>query len=77
MTRAPPMTTGKSLTTTICSGCTYGKATRKPWCTRSNPSKPPKGNIKAPDDYISMDQLESSTPGLIAQLKGNPTKARY
>ena len=61
----------------LCSGCAYGKATKKPWRTKAKAEKTPKVSITKPGDCISMDQLESSTPGLVAQLKGIPTKARY
>jgi len=37
----------------------------------------PRVAITKPGACISVDQLEPSTPGLIAQLKGIPTKARY
>ena len=40
-------------------------------------NKIPKLQIKGPGDCISVNQLESTTPGLIAQLKGIPTRARY
>ena len=61
----------------LCSGCAYGKATRKPWCTRMSPSKTPRTEIIKPSSCISIDQLESSTSDLVVQLKGIPTKARY
>jgi hypothetical protein len=34
-------------------------------------------NITKPGDCVSVDTLESTTPGLIAQLRGNTTKSRY
>ena len=33
--------------------------------------------ITKPGECVSVDKLESPTPGLIAQLKGIPTKMRY
>ena len=63
--------------TPICSACAYGKATRKPWRTKGAVNKIPKLQITGPGDCISVDKLESTTPGLIAQLKGIPTRARY
>jgi len=59
----------------ICTSCEYGKATRKPWRTKS-----PENNVKSvttPGQCVSIDQLVSTTPGLIAQLRGRPTKHRY
>ena len=62
----------------ICAGCLYGGMTRKPW--RSKPKK--EGNRKIfqafrPGQCVSVDQMESTTPGFIAQLKGKITKQRY
>jgi hypothetical protein len=60
-----------------CSACMYAKATRRPW--RSNEAGQPVQPrlAQTPGACVSIDQLESSTPGLVAQLKGTPTKARY
>ena len=61
----------------LCTSCLFGKATRRPW--RTKPSKmdqTPTRTITKPGECVSVDQLESTTPGLIAQLK-HPTKARY
>ena len=60
-----------------CTACLYGKATRKPWRTKAPPSSLPKSQVHKPGDCVFIDQSESSTPGLIAQLKGKPTKERY
>jgi Reverse transcriptase (RNA-dependent DNA polymerase) len=64
-------------TTPKCAACMYAKATRRPW--RSNEAGQPVQPRQAltPGACVSIDQLESSTPGLVAQLKGIPTKARY
>ena len=63
----------------LCSSCLYGKATRRPWRT-----KPKKGDkisklrtATSPGQCVSVDQLESPAPGLIAQMKGWLTKKRY
>jgi hypothetical protein len=61
----------------VCSACMYAKATKRPWRskTRKNehdPDKPPK-----PGDVVSVDQLVSPVPGLIAQMTGFVTKQRY
>lgn len=58
-----------------CAACKIAKATKVPWKTSKK-----QGTIKPaerPGQCVSVDQMESSTPGLIAQLKGKPTKARY
>ena len=60
----------------VCAPCRFGRATKIPWRTRGTQQ----GSVRTatqPGQVISVDQLESTTPGLIAQLKGIPTKARY
>ncbi len=60
----------------ICSSCLYGKATRRPWRTKGTTQ----GTLKRttyPGQCIAVDQSESPVPGLVAQLKGIPTKKRY
>jgi hypothetical protein len=60
----------------ICTACLYGKATRRPWRTKPTTDyDPPKPNI--PGECVSVDFLTSPTPGLIAQLSGQPTHRRY
>jgi hypothetical protein len=60
----------------LCTSCLYGKATRRPW--RNKPSKQDQQHIITyPGECVSVDQLVSNTPGLIAQLRGRPTTKRY
>ena len=62
----------------MCTACLYGKATRRPWRTKTPKNKDETAPlITKPGQCVSIDQLESTTPGLIAQLKGIPTKMRY
>ena len=62
----------------LCTSCLFGKATRRPWRGKTPINKDDACHvITAPGDCVSCDQLISSTPGLIAQLRGIPTKARY
>jgi GAG-pre-integrase domain len=60
-----------------CAACMFGKATRRPWRTRApvNRFKSPPAN--RPGDVVAVDQLISSTPGLIGQMKGFITRKRY
>jgi hypothetical protein len=62
---------------TMCQACVYGKMTRKPW--RKKNSVPVKigGDITSPGSCTSVDQLETSAQGLIAQMKGIPTRQRH
>ena len=59
-----------------CASCLFGKAKRRSWRTRG-----PAGHIghtaTKPGDVVSVDQLISKTPGLIAQVTGKLTKRRH
>ena len=62
----------------LCTTCLFGKATKKPWRMKTPTNKYPRSLfITKPGHCVSVDQLESSTPGLIAQLRGTPTLMRY
>jgi len=62
----------------LCTSCLFGKATRRPWYSKTSKEKPIMSyTITRPGQCISVDQLESTTPGLIAQMKGKPTMKRY
>jgi hypothetical protein len=59
-----------------CRSCQLGKAHRR--ASASNATKSPvDSDDLAPGDKVSIDQSESSTPGLVDTFKGKPTKARY
>jgi hypothetical protein len=55
----------------------YGAMTKRPWRTKGIQNKNKIRVATSPGDCISVDQLESPTPGFIAQLKGRLTKKRY
>ena len=62
----------------MCTACLLGKATRKPW--RYKPSSQELSRqriITSPGQCVSVDQMVSSTPGYVAQLRGRATKLRY
>ncbi|KAL7564555.1 hypothetical protein ACA910_013956 [Epithemia clementina (nom. ined.)] len=61
----------------FCSPCQYGKLTRKPWQTKGGPEKSVTKPITAPGQVVPVDQLESTTAGFIAQLKGKLAVQRY
>jgi hypothetical protein len=61
----------------ICPTCLYGKATRRPWRQKPRADYTPPGLPSAPGQAVSVDFLHSPTPGLVAQLTGIPTSARY
>ena len=68
----------KRLATVIppfCAACKYGKQTNHPWHTKG-----PQGHIctsTQPGQVVSVDQLESTMPGFVAQLKGLLTMQCY
>ena len=59
----------------IRSACLFAKATKRAWRSKADANTLQKA--KAPGDIVSIDQLESSTPGLVAQAKGRSTKSRF
>jgi hypothetical protein len=59
-----------------CLGCIFGAMTKKPWRTKAHP-KVKNVVVRVPGECVSVDQLESSTPGVVAQLKVIITKRRY
>jgi hypothetical protein len=63
-------------TVPLCSGCTYRKMTRRPWRTKAPYVATPRV-ATAPGQCVSVDQLDATVPGLIAQIKGIPTTKRY
>lgn len=60
-----------------CAACLIGKATKTPWRTKATYQQGRLPQVNRPGDCISVDQLQSTTPGLIAQLRGFITKDRY
>ena len=63
--------TDKALATCMvpkCSACLFGKVTKRPWRTKASPSRVEPITFMGAGDCVSVDQLKSSVPGLIAQL---------
>ena len=57
-----------------CAGCLYGAMKKRSWRTKSTNNRGSIREASAPGECISVDHVESSTPGFIAQLKGNTNK---
>jgi hypothetical protein len=55
----------------------FGKQTRRPWRTKGSTKDTKVGKATCPGEFLSVDQLESSSPGLVGQLKGKLTTKRY
>ena len=60
----------------ICSACQYAKATKRKWRPKTSKNYKP-FKATAPGQVVSVDQLVSPTPGLIAQMSGFITDKRY
>ena len=60
----------------FCAACQYSKLTRKPWRSKGVPMTPIR-KATSSSQIISINQLESSMVGFIAQLKGKLTTQRY
>jgi hypothetical protein len=59
-----------------CASCLFGKAKRRPWRTRGHAGQIGKSATR-PGDVVSVDQLISKTPGLVAQSTGKLMKRRH
>ena len=63
--------------TPVCTACLYAKATRRPWRGKTRKNLIDEGTPVRPGQIVSVDQLVSPTPGLIAQMTGFLTTKRY
>jgi hypothetical protein len=60
-----------------CTACLYAKATRRRWRSKTAKNWDEAEKAQKPGDTVSVDQLVSPTPGLVAQLTGRLTTKRY
>ena len=66
----------EKVTTPKCAGCLFGKMTKLPWRTKAkNINKVFEATHAG--QCVSVDQLQSTEAGFLAQLKGKLTKRRY
>jgi hypothetical protein len=63
--------------TPLCAACFYGKATKQQTRTKTPESILPNKKITQPGQVISVDCLTLDDAGLVAQMTGNRTHARY
>ena len=59
-----------------CSACLYRKATKRAWQSKQGKQRQRKKALK-PREVISVDQMVSPVPGLIAQMVGFLMRQRY
>ena len=67
----------KDIPTPACLACHYAKATKRPWRHKSQKQYKPPPSPTKPGEVVSVDQIVSPTPGLIAQMTGGLTTKRY
>jgi hypothetical protein len=61
-----------------CAACMFGQSTKRPWRSKTKPSSIQNiTKVTKSGDCVSVDQMVSPVPGLVAQTKGNPTRMRY
>jgi hypothetical protein len=60
----------------LCQSCMYGMMVKEAWRTKLLPTQIASGTTQ-PGQHVSANQMKSPVPGLIGQLKGKPTSARY
>src|SRR6056300_397126 len=60
-----------------CSACLFAKATRRQWRHKRRKYWTEKKQAQKPGEIVSVDQLISPTPGLVAQMTGILTKKQY
>ena len=61
----------------FCASCAFGKAHRRQWRhkgARCHPIRSPRNNV--PGAQVSVDQMISAQPGLLAQMSGHLTRRR-
>ena len=60
----------------VCPTCQYGIMHHKSWRTKGGITNQAKVPMRL-GQIVSVDQLESTTPGFITQMKGKLTKQQY
>jgi len=55
----------------MCQGCQFGAAKKRPHTTAPTGGVTCDGSIEQPGDFVSVDQIESGSPGLIPLTSGN------
>ena len=67
----------KDIKPPCCAACLISRSTRRPWRTKSKHYQKSIPDVKGPGDCVSVDQIQSTTPGIMAQIRGFITKKRY
>jgi hypothetical protein len=56
-----------------CAACHYGKASKVPWRVKGDPKDGKLFEATVAGQVVLVDQLQSTVPGLVGQMKGWPT----
>ena len=67
----------KDIPTPACLACHYAKFNKRPWQHKSQKYYKPPPPPTLPGEVVSVDQMVSPTPGLIAQMTGKLTTKIY
>jgi GAG-pre-integrase domain len=60
-----------------CAACYYGKASRRPWREKWSANKNKIAAATVLGQIVSVDQMQSTVPGLVGQIKGILTRQWY
>ena len=63
--------------TPVCTACMFGNGTRRSWIAKHEKNQATPTKPLMAGQCISVDQMISPTPGLVAQMIGKPTHKRY
>jgi hypothetical protein len=61
----------------LCASCQLGKAHCRPVANPNDKARPIDAEDLLPGDRVSVDQLESPTPGMVDTYTGKPVSAKY
>jgi len=61
----------------LCTACMFAKATKQKWRDKTRLAGDEVEKVSRPGQVVSVDQMVSPTPGLIAQMTGFLTSKRY
>jgi hypothetical protein len=60
-----------------CTACYYGKASRRPWRKKWLPNQRKIALATVPGQIVSVNQMQSTVPGMVGQIKGIPMRQCY
>ena len=67
----------KNMKPPLCAACIFGKQHKRPWRGKGSRNRIRRENHNSPGACVSTDQLISTVPGLIPQVRGILMKAKF